>query len=1216
MNRFLAFVLRERLLVGLVLLGVLFGGLMVSPFSSGDDDWLPHFPIAADAIPDLGENQQIVFTPWPGNSPRDVEDQVTYPLTVALLGVPGVKTIRSNSIFGFSSVYVIFEEDIDFYWSRSRIIEKLNSLPNGTLPGDVQPSLGPDSTGLGQVYWYTLEGRDEAGNPSAGFDLDELRAVQDWTVRYALAAVSGVSEVASIGGFEREYSVEVDPGALHAFDVDLKEVQAAVRGSNMETGAGLLEFNRVEYILRGKGWIEKAEDIASSPIRARDGTALTVGDVAHVTMAPGPRRGALDKDGHEVVGGVITVRYGTNPLEVLDRVKEEIERIAPSLPKVTLADGTVSQVTIVPFYDRTGLIHETLGTLEEALTLEVLVTMVVILLMLLRLRAAMLVALSLPLTVLGAFVLMKAFGIEANIVALSGIAIAIGTIADMGIVLSENIIQRLNNAPDDETRLQSVHHAATEVGGAVMTAVTTTILGFLPVFVMTGAEGKLFKPLAFTKTFTLGASIVVALLLIPVLALLLFRNRNEKDTMWDRLNERARKRFGKAAGAPHWLAVIVVAILLIAVLSSRWQPLGLDRDFTNFVFVALTIGGLLLLFWLFHLAYARILRWCLRHKILFLSLPVCLVLFGASAWLGFDRVFGFVPTSLEKVGVSKGSVYRTSFWTNGSESLPGFGKEFMPALDEGSFLYMPTTPPHASMQQAVEMVSLLDQAIAAIPEVESSVGKIGRAETALDPAPISMVENVILYKPEYSINENGERVRNWRPEIKSPDDIWQEVIGHAKLLGVTSAPKLQPIETRLVMLQSGMRAPMGIKVAAPDLESLEAAALILEKELKKIPSIVPAAVFADRVIGKPYLEVDVRRDNAARYGLSVESVQQHMMTAFGGKVVTQTVEGRERFNVRVRYPKELRGDTEDLKALWLPLPQGGHVPLAQVADISYRRGPQVIKTEDTFLTAYVTFDRVANKAEVDVVEEAQQHLADRIASGKIELPTGVTYKFACTYENQLRASKTLAIVLPVALLLILVVLQLNFRSLLTTLMVFSGVFVAWSGGFLMLWLYGQDWFLDFNVFDTSMRELFQVQPLNLSVAVWVGFLALFGIATDDGVIMGTYLKNSFKAQNPKTRQEVRDAVVIAGKRRVGPCLMTTATTMLALLPVLTSTGRGADVMVPMAIPSFGGMAIALLTMFVVPVLYCAVQEFKLPREKAVKPAGTPSPKPETAANDA
>jgi Cu(I)/Ag(I) efflux system membrane protein CusA/SilA len=841
-----------------------------------------------------------------------------------------------------------------------------------------------------------------------------------------------------------------------------------------------------------------------------------------------------------------------------------------------------------------------LGTLEEALTLEVLVTMVVILLMLLRLRAALLVALSLPLTVLGAFVLMKIFGIEANIVALSGIAIAIGTIADMGIVLSENIIQRLKNAPEGETRLQSVHFAANEVGGAVMTAVTTTILGFLPVFVMTGAEGKLFKPLAFTKTFTLGASVAVALLLIPVLSLLLFRNRNEKPGTWQRLSQGAQQRLGKAAGAPHWLALIVIAILLISLLSSRWQPLGLERDFTNFIFVATTIGGLLLVFWLFHLAYARILRWCLCHKLLFLSLPAALVLFGASAWLGFDRVFSFLPAGLEKVGMERSSVYRTSFWSNGSQALPGFGKEFMPSLDEGSFLYMPTTPPHASMQQAIEMVSLLDQAIVAIPEVESAVGKIGRAETALDPAPVSMVETVILYKPEYSFNEDGEQVRNWRPEINSPDDIWQQVVEHAKLLGVTSAPKLQPIETRLVMLQSGMRAPMGIKVTAPDLDSLEAAALILEKELKKVPSIVPAAVFADRVIGKPYLEVEVRRADAARYGLNVEVVQEHLMTAFGGKVVTQTVEGRERFNVRVRYPHELRDDAKDLNDLWLPLPQGSHIPLAQVADVNYRRGPQVIKTEDTFLTAYVTFDRVADKAEVDVVKEAQHHLADRIANGKLELPSGVSYKFAGTYENQLRASKTLSIVLPVALLLILVVLQLNFRSLLTTMIVFSGVFVAWSGGFLMLWLYGQDWFLNFHVFDTSMRELFQVQPLNLSVAVWVGFLALFGIATDDGVIMGTYLRNSFGASQPKTRQEIRDAVVAAGKRRVAPCLMTTATTMLALLPVLTSTGRGADVMVPMAIPSFGGMAIALLTMFVVPVLYCAMQEFKLPRAKPVK----------------
>lgn len=1197
MERFLGFILRERLLTCLVLVGIVFGGLMVSPFGgTGEESLLPRFPVAADAIPDLGENQQIVFSAWPGNSPRDVEDQITYPLTVALLGVPGVKTIRSNSIFGFSSIYIIFEEDIDFYWARSRILEKLNSLPAGTLPGAVQPALGPDSTGLGQVFWYTLEGRDAEGNASGGFDLDELRAVQDWTVRYALTAVNGVSEVASIGGFEREYVVEVDPDALHAFDVDLKEVQTAVRGANMETGAGVIEFNRVEYILRGKGWIDDPADIASSPIRARDGTPLRVADVAHVTLGPAPRRGALDKNGHEVVGGVVTVRYGTNPLEVLDRVKAEIARIAPSLPRRTLEDGTVSQVTIVPFYDRTGLIHETLGTLEEALTLEVLVTMIVVLLMLWRMRAAFLVALTLPVTVLGAFVMMKVFEVEANIVALSGIAIAIGTIADMGIVLSENILQRLGIAPEGETRLQSVHKAATEVGGAVMTAVLTTIIGFLPVFVMTGAEGKLFKPLAFTKTFTLVASILVALMMIPTLAMMLFRNRNERSGRWQPLIDKVKARFGKAAELPHLLLILIAAVFLVLTLSGRWQPLGVDRNFTNFLFVALLIGGLLVLFWIFHLCYARILGWCLRHKVLFLTLPAAIALFGSSAWLGFDKVFGFVPSTLEKVGVERDAVYRTSFWRDGSRSLPGFGKEFMPSLDEGSFLYMPTTPPHASMQQAVEMISLLDQAIASIPEVESSVGKIGRAETALDPAPISMVENVILYRPEFGVDADGNRVRNWRDEIHSPDDIWNEVVQRAKLLGVTSAPKLQPIETRLVMLQSGMRAPMGIKVAAPDLESLEQAALQLEAEMKRMPGVVPATVFADRVIGKPYLEVEIRREDAARYGLTVAAVQEHLMTAFGGKVIAQSVEGRERFNIRVRYPHELRGDTDDLRSLWLPLPQGGHVPLAQVADVGFRRGPQVIKTEDTFLTAYVTFDREAHMAEVDVVENAQATLDAHIADGSLLLPEGVTYRFAGTYENQLRAARTLSIVLPVALLLILVILQLNFRSILTTLMVFSGVFVAWSGGFLMLWLYGQDWFLDFSLFGRDMRALFQVQTINLSVAVWVGFLALFGIATDDGVIMGTYLKQSFRDCAPKDRAEVRAAVLAAGKRRVGPCLMTTATTMLALLPVLTSTGRGADVMVPMAIPSFGGMCIALLTMFVVPVLYSAVEERRISRK--------------------
>jgi Cu(I)/Ag(I) efflux system membrane protein CusA/SilA len=1187
LNRILNFLLKERLIVFMLLAAMIVGGLVVTPFGASDakDTWLPRFPVSADAIPDLGENQQIVFSRWPGSSPRDVEDQVTYPLTVSLLGVPGVKTVRSYSMLGFSTAYVIFEEDIEFYWARSRILEKLNSLPSGTLPAGVQPTLGPDATGLGQVYWYTLESRDADGNPNSGWDLDELRSTQDWFVRYALMEVEGVAEVASVGGYEREYLVEVDPALLHAFDVDLQEVHQAVAASNRETGAGVLEFNRVEYLLRGRGWIKSPQDIADAPIRARNGTPLRVGDVAHVTFGPAPRRGALDKDGHEAVGGVITVRYGENPLEVLDRVRAKIAQIRPGMPERTLEDGSIAKVTLVPFYDRTGLIHETLGTLEEALTLEVLVTMLVILLLLMRFRAAILVSLTLPITVLGAFVLMRLANIDANLVALSGIAIAIGTIVDMGIVLCENIVQRLNEPDNERTRFQTILEATKEVGGAVLTAVTTTIIGFLPVFTMTGAEGKLFKPLAYTKTFTLVSSIVVALVLIPTLALILFRTKKErKESKWQ----------FKLPKVVHHALMFVFALLITKLLASRWMPLGQERgEFRNFLFVALITFGLLGGFWLFHLAYARCLRWFLQHKLLFLSLPLLLVVIGTSSWLGFHRVFAFVPNSLEKVGVSAEKVYSTSLWSGARHTFPGFGKEFMPALDEGSFLYMPTTMPHASIQEILEVLSRIDQAIGAIPEVESAVGKVGRADTALDPAPLSMVETVINYKPEFGTNENGERVRNWRPEFKTADDIWQEIVRVTKLVGVTSAPKLQPIETRLVMLQSGMRAPMGLKVAAPDLQTLETAALLLESELKKIPGIESSTVFADRVVGKPYLEVEVRRPDAARHGLSIDHIQRQLQTAFGGMVVSQSVEGRERYGLRVRYPRELRDSPEDLQELLIPLPQGGHIPLTQVADIVYRRGPQVIKTEDTFLTAYVIFGKQSGWAEVDVVDHAETALAARIAGGELKIPNGVTWKFAGSYENQVRAAKTLSVVMPVALLLIMLLLYLHFRSATMTLIVFSGVFVAWSGGFLMLWLYGQDWFLNFDAFGVNMRDMLHITPLNLSVAVWVGFLALFGIATDDGVVMGTYLGQSFQSTKPTNVEGIRAAVVQAGKRRVGPCLMTTATTILALLPILTSSGRGADVMIPMAIPSFGGMAVALLTMFVVPVLYCAVEERKL-----------------------
>ncbi|RMH04222.1 MAG: efflux RND transporter permease subunit [Planctomycetota bacterium] len=1214
------FCLEQKLVVVLLLLFVLAWGAMVAPF-----DWslggLPRDPVAVDAIPDIGENQQIVFTEWMGRSPQDVEDQITYPLTVSLLGVPGVKTIRSFSFFGFSTVYVIFKEDVDFYWSRSRLLEKLNSLPAGTLPAGVQPALGPDATPLGQIFWYTLEGRDADGNPTGGWDLDELRSIQDWTVRYALMSADGVSEVASVGGFVREYQVDVDPDALRAHGVTLEDVYRAVRDSNLEVGARVLEINRAEYFVRGTGWVQGVEDLEASVVKATDGVPIRLRDVAHVSLGPALRRGALDKGGAEAVGGVVVVRYGENPLRVIQNVKDKIAEIAPGLPRRTLADGTVSQVTIVPFYDRTGLIHETLGTLDTAITDEIMVTIIVVIFMVMHLRSSVLISALLPIAVAFTFIFMKLFHVDANIVALSGIAIAIGTMVDMGIVLCENILRRLEEAPPASKPLEVVWEAATEVGSAVLTAVATTVVGFLPVFSMVGAEGKLFRPLAFTKTFALVGSIIVALVMIPPFALLLFPARGGRIGAWWRRRLAAWRPAQR--GWPfllNGLAILAVAVLL----ARHWEPLGAGAsELHNLLFVLGTTLGLLFAFSLFQRVYEPILRWCLRHKVLFLSLPAAIVLLGATIWLGWDKVFAFVPRAADAVGIASAKVYQTTLWAGARHRFPGLGKEFMPPLDEGSYLYMPTTMPHASIGEAIDVLAKLDQAIASVPEVELAVGKIGRVESALDPAPVSMVETVINYRPEYRVDENGRRLRfrwdeeagdfvrdeagelipdedgkpfrNWRPEIQSPDDIWDAIVAAARLPGTTSAPRLQPIAARIVMLQSGMRAPMGVKVKGPDLATIERVGLEIERYLKEVPSVEPAAVLADRVVGKPYLEIDVDREEAARYGLSIRQVQNLIEVALGGRRITTTVEGRERYPVRVRYQRELRDSIEAMEKVLVTTADGAQIPLGQIAEIRYVRGPQVIKTEDTFLTSYVIFDKKPGWAEVDVVEQCQRYLQEKLASGEFELPAGVSYTFAGSYENQLRAAKTLAVVLPLALFLIFLILYFQFQRVSTTLLVFSGVFIGWSGGFLMVWLYGQPWFLDFEVLGHSMRELFQVHPMNLSVAVWVGFLALFGIATDDGVVIATYLQQSFRGAKPQTVAEVREAVVTAGKRRCRPCLMTVATTILALLPVLTSTGRGADVMIPMAVPSFGGMTVVLITMFVVPTLYSAIEERRVKR---------------------
>jgi copper/silver efflux system protein len=655
-----------------------------------------------------------------------------------------------------------------------------------------------------------------------------------------------------------------------------------------------------------------------------------------------------------------------------------------------------------------------------------------------------------------------------------------------------------------------------------------------------------------------------------------------------------------------------------------WEPLGPEAGvLRNFVFVGLVIGGLLGLFWLLMLCYAPILRWCLAHKLLFLALPVVLVLMGGSVWLGFDRVFGFIPAAAQRVGIDAQVVRTSAPWSWAAHRFPGLGREFMPPLDEGSFLWMPTTMPHASMGEILEVLKHQDLAIQSVPEVELVAGKLGRAETALDPAPISMIESVIHYKSEYATDDAGRRInfrydrgrgefardadgqlipdprgrpyRQWREHIRTPQDIWDEIVQAAKLPGTTSAPRLQPIETRLVMLQTGMRAPMGIKVRAPDLETLDRVVVELESQLREVPAIRADTVNADRVVGKPYLEIDIDREAIARFGLNITDVQQLITVAIGGQTVTTTVEGRERYPVRVRYQRELRTEIEDLERVLVAAPDGTQVPLRELAEIIYTRGPQMIRSENTFLTAYVTFGGQPGIAEVDVVEQAQAFLRARIEAGELAVPAGVNWTFAGNYEHQLRAARTLSIVLPVALLVIFMILYFQFRAVATTLIVFSGIGVAWAGGFILIWLYAQPWFANFSLLGVNMRDLFQMGTINLSVAVWVGFLALFGIAVDNGVVLATYLRQSFSARPTGTVSELRAATVVAGQRRVRPCLVTTATTALALLPVLTSTGRGSDIMIPMAIPSVGGMAFVVLTMFTVPVLFCLVEEIKLER---------------------
>ena len=1329
-NRLVKYFLGNLLITFIFLISVVVLGMVYIPFN-WKADFFPRDPIAVDAIPDIGDNQQIVATEWMGRSPKDMQDQVTYPLTTALLGIPGVQTIRSTSMFGMSFIYIIFKDNVEFYWSRSRILEKLNSLPSGTLPQGVQPTLGPDATALGQIYWYTLEGRDpKTGRANGGWNPQELRSIQDFYVKYGLSTAEGVSEVASVGGFIKEYQIDLNPEALKAFNVSVMDVMTAVRKSNLDVGAETMELNNVEYIIRGLGYVKDLNDLEISVVAVRNNVPVRIKDVAHVAFGPATRRGGLDKAGSEAVGAVVVARYSSNPMDVITNVKDKIKEIEAGLPQKTLPDGTVSKVTIVPFYDRTGLIRETIGTLESALSHEILISIIVIIILVMNLRASLIVAGLLPIGVLMTFILMRLFGVEANIVALSGIAIAIGVMVDIGIVDVENILRHLEMPENSGIRgkklIGVIYLATTEVRSAVVTSIATTIVSFLPVFAMQAAEGKLFHPLAFTKTFALVSAFLLGIIVLPTLTYLFFSIRIDTKKIrriwnsalfvagvffiliwhtWPALALIAiginnlldyrwpdyRKEF------PNFINIAITVLIASWYLTIEWLPLGAHNSiFANFLFVGGIIGVILAALMSMVHFYENIMRWALAHKRKFLIIPAVTLIFGLLVWLGFEKTFGFIATGAEKIGWK--SFRQTAFWHHPVKIFPGTGKEFMPSLNEGSFLLMPTSMPHSSIEKNLQYIEILDKRLAAIPEVEVAVGKWGRVNSALDPAPVQMFENTINYKSEYILDENGQRekfkvdregnfvmnieevrkaleingnrkgkdgnkveingnikevkydkeketflvdldsrwlkfekpysnsstnfnlfpfispnfnlfqnistnfnqfliqdnngeyFRQWRAEIKKPDDIWNEIVKVTNIPGLTSAPKLQPIETRLVMLSTGMRAPMGLKVFGPDLEAIEKAGMQLEQALKDVPSIKASSVFYDRAVGAPYLEIKLNREAMARYGMTVSDIQEVLQVAVGGMALTSSVEGRERFPIRVRYARELRDNPDDLKRILIPALNGVQVPLSEIADIDYTRGAQMIRSENTFLNGYVIFDKNDGKAEVDVVDEASKVLQQKLRNGELVLAAGVSYKFAGNYEHQLRATKRLAIVVPISLLLILLLLYFQFRTVTASFIHFSGVFVAFAGGFIMLWLYGQGWFLNFSIAGINLRDMFQMHPVNLSVAVWVGFIALFGIATNDGVIMGTYIHQVFEERRPSTVHEVREAVVSAGMKRVRPAMMTTAVAVIALLPVLSSNGKGSDIMIPMAIPMFGGMVIQVMTVFVVPMFQAMWRE--------------------------
>lgn len=987
-----------------------------------------------DAIPDIGENQQIVFTEWAGRSPKDIEEQVTYPLSVMMQGIPGVKNIRATSAFGFSIIYVIFKDEVDFYWSRSRVLEKL-STATSELPTGVVPKMGPDATGLGQVFWYTIENDKDSIKPKS---LAELRSIQDFYVRYLLQGVEGVSEVASIGGFVKEYQIDVDPNKLFAFDIHFSKLIKSIQNSNVDVGAEVVEDGDREFVVRGKGFFKSIADIENVVVGVKNNSAIRVKDLASVNIGPGFRRGALDKNGVESVGGVVTMRFGENPKEVIDNVKDRLKVVEQGLPK---------GVRLVPFYDRTEVIERTIGTVYSALSQEIIITAIVILLFLLHFKSSILVSLTLPFGVGISFILMKFLGIDSNVMSLSGLVIAIGSMVDMGIIMTENIYSHLAEKPDasKEERIEIIVRSAREVGPAILTAVATTIVTFLPVFGLEGSEGKLFGPLAWAKTLAMFGSVVVAIVLVPALSVYLLKGK------------------------------------LKPIEKNKVSSLIVDT-------------------------YRPALNWMLENRKIFVIFPTIIFLLGMFA---FSKL----------------------------------GKEFMPSLNEGEILYMPVTTPDVSMTKARELLAYTDKKLKEHPLVANAIGKLGRANTAIDPAPVAMFETVVKLIPE----------DEW-PDGVSIYDIMSELDGELQVPGLVNA-WLFPIENRIAMISTGIKTQIGIKIFGDDLKKLESLAAKIGKEVEKIKGAY--GVYAEQITGKPYIEFDIDRVSASRYGINTGTINKILQTAVGGMTIGQFYEGRERYPIRVRYKKELRDRIDELKKVLVPSSLGQHIPLSELADIQIVTGPAAIQSENGMLRSLVLLN-VQGRDLIGFVEDAKEHIEKNV-----ELPKGYSIVWAGQYESQVRSNNRLMILVPIALIINLFLIYFGIKNLRNAGIIFSAVPIAFAGGLILLWVGG----------------------FNTSVAVWVGFIALFGIAVDDGVVMMTYLQEAIKTHNPKDWDGLKECIIEAGSRRIRPLVMTTTTTVVALIPIMWSTSTGSEVMKPMAIPTLGGMLVELVTLFIVPVVY-------------------------------